>query len=897
MKKPLLVLLVAVFTSLYGFSQTNVDAGPLNEVFRQTILIPSAGNLNDPWEVTYGADDSLWITEAKGYKVKKVSPINGGQRTVLDLSWRSVFLPLADTNYNVKFTIATHNPQGGMMGMAIHPDFFNPVNPKRYIFVAYVHDFVQSLPSNGGDFYTNRVVRFTYNTSTNKFDSPMMICDTIPGSSDHNSGRLIIAPVGDSMYLFYAAGDMGAGQFQNSNRTEKAQNVLSYEGKILRFRINADLDAGIYDRWIPSGPGTDGNPFNNYAGAIQSAVWTMGMRNNQGFAYMNGKLYGSSHGPFSDDEINWLQGGKNCGHPLVIGDSTDGNYNNAKAGPAASSLPLIVNEGVNARNMKDPSNNPNYSNPIFSFYPAPSGSTSIPWSIQYIYTDQDPDGAGGNPSALNWNINWASEATSGIDGYYKSMIPGWKNSLVIGCLKGGRIIRLPLNAAGTGTAPTNTVADTTTLFRSVNRFRDIALSPDGLTLYTVIDSSSTTSGPTTNNPIVSACAGCLQRYTFLGYNTAGAAFPAAGFTTTMPTSIPIAPGQNSLCETANYVVINAANNNTNLWVPITDTNSNIIAEIYANGNNLDTVRTSFYHNGSGTVRKDGGGRWYLDRNITITPKTQPASNVAIRLYITAAEFNALNSAPGSGIGGSINNVGIFKNSNNVCVTALTGGPAASVTTITKASFGSGYVLQSNALPSFSTFYFANSALTTLPVQMVSFTANLVNNASILNWTTSSEVNTASFEVERSIDGTNYTQIGTVAANGNSTIPIDYTYTDNDAVSQSAPTIYYRLKIVDRDGHFAFSNVVTISLADMAGRVTVFPNPASDKTNVTIGAVSDGQVKWSVVDNAGRTMMQSTIQAKKGRNNITLNLNKLSSGIYYLSVKGAGVDKQVKIQKL
>src|SRR5882724_3221534 len=114
MKKPLLSFfgLIIFFTS--GFSQGPVDAGPLNEVFQQTILIPSAGNLNDPWEVTYGDDDSLWITEAKGYKVKKVNINNGGQRTVLDLSWRATFLPLADTNFNVKFTIATHNPQGGM---------------------------------------------------------------------------------------------------------------------------------------------------------------------------------------------------------------------------------------------------------------------------------------------------------------------------------------------------------------------------------------------------------------------------------------------------------------------------------------------------------------------------------------------------------------------------------------------------------------------------------------------------------------------------------------------------------------------------------------------------------------------------------------------------------------
>ena len=112
------------------------------------------------------------------------------------------------------------------MGLAIHPDFMKPVNPKKVIFVAYVHTYNSTAPGNAGVFYTNRLVRFTYNTTTNKFDSPVQLCDTLPGSSDHNSGRLIIAPVGDSMYLFYAAGDMGAGQFGNESRLNKARHSV-----------------------------------------------------------------------------------------------------------------------------------------------------------------------------------------------------------------------------------------------------------------------------------------------------------------------------------------------------------------------------------------------------------------------------------------------------------------------------------------------------------------------------------------------------------------------------------------------------------------------------------------------------------------------------------------------
>ncbi len=887
MKKPLLALVIVFTIAITSYSQTNVDAGPLNEVFRQTILVPSAGNLSDPWEVTYGPDDSLWVTEAKGYKVKKISSINGGQRTVLDIGFNATFLPVADRPFNCQFSIGTNNPQGGLMGLAIHPDFYNPTTPKRYIYVAYVHTYVMTVssPANGGVIYTNRVVRFTYNTSTNKFDSPVALCDTLPGSSDHNSGRLIIAPVGDSMYLFYAAGDMGAGQFGNAYRANKAQEAGPYEGKILRFRLEPDNDPGAYDKWIPSSPGSGGIYQNPYNGVVQpqSAIWAKGIRNNQGFAYGNGKLYGSSHGPFTDDEINWLQAGKNYGHPYVIGDSTDGNYDGAMAGGSASSLPLIGSERLNARGYGTA-----YANPIMNFYAAPKGNTSTAGTVQYIYSQFN----GGNQA----NGAWPSEGLCGLDYYSNSKIPGWKNSLLVGCLKGGRIMRMNLNAAGTQTV-TNSIADTNTLFRSVNRFRDIALSPDGLSVYTVIDSSATTSGPTTNNPIVSACSGCLQKYTFLGYNGDG----TANNPSMIPGTIPIAPGVAGSCHVANKVVINAANNNTLIWVPITDTNSNVIAEIYANGNNLDTVRTSFYKN-SGTVREDGAKRLYLDRNITITPDQQPASAVRIRLYITTTEFNSIVSAVNSAAQPSgistISNLGIFKNSNNVCGSTISGGTAAPLSTVIKTTFGSnGYVLQSNNLTSFSSFFFGNAANTSLPVEMLSFTGHLENQGTLLNWATSNEVNSANFIIERSADGTNYSAIGTVAASGNTNTDHNYAYTDNDASNQSVPVLYYRLKIVDIDGQFGYSNVIVINLATIAGKVTVFPNPLATEAKVTIAALADGKAHWKILDNAGRVVMQNSAQVRKGNNNVTINLSKLSAGIYYLSVNGGGVSQEVKLQKL
>jgi glucose/arabinose dehydrogenase len=104
-------------------------------------------------------------------------------------------------------------------------------------------------------------------------ESPAIVCDNLPGSNDHNSQRIIIAPVavGGTPYLFYASGDMGAGQFSNRTRPNRAQDPTSYEGKILRFNLDVDGDAGA-NAWIPND-----NPY-----SATSAVWSIGIRNNQG---------------------------------------------------------------------------------------------------------------------------------------------------------------------------------------------------------------------------------------------------------------------------------------------------------------------------------------------------------------------------------------------------------------------------------------------------------------------------------------------------------------------------------------------------------------------------------------------------------------------------------------
>ena len=889
-------------------------ASRMNEVFKQTIL--SAANvLQYPWEITYGPDDSLWITEARGYKVYKMNSSDGGKRVVLDLSFGSTWFGAtgtggADTLY-AQQSVATWNgiasgwPQGGCAGLALHPRFGDG-SGNDYVYVTYVWKYISGNNPDGVK-YQNKLVRFTFNSVSGRLQNPAVLEWNLPGSTDHNSQRLVIAPVvkNGTPYLFMGEGDMGAGQFYNRYRTNNAQNVASYEGKILRFNLDSTGQPGIgYAKWIPSS-----NP------SAASAVWSIGIRNNQGFAYDTATniLYGSSHGPYSDDEINIIEKFKNYGHPLVIGYAADGNYNGTitpglntsvtagspyadnNAGlwyvpggytpPGAytspyngkSSLPPIGNEVTNMNTINtNAAIGGAYKDPLFSAYPSTAATTSNTW---------------GNTTTPG-NAGWESEAWSGLDLYSDKLIPGWKRSLVAAGLKWGRLIKLNLDGTGTTTLPSNiggavgNAGDTITYFQSGNRYRDLAFAPNGKDIFLIMDNSSATSGPGIGNPTVPACQGCVIKYSFLGYaDSAGAGV------STIPKSINVTKGTNNTCNTGTTVTIDATN--SNLWVPITGPDGNIMAEIKANGNNLGVVTSSFYQKAPGAIRVKNGVH-YLDRNITITPTVQPGSNVDIRLYISKTEYDDLDLDPLSGITTTAD-IKILKNGDG-CLSAASAATTM-LTTTTKAHGANGYVLK-GSISSFSSFYFGSSNLT-LPLDLLTFTGSLQrDNTTLLQWKTENEINASHFIVERSTDANIFIAIGQVRAQGSSNTTTQYSLVDNNIANLSSPVIYYRLKMMDIDGSFKYSNIVPISLADITGKITLAPNPVINEVKVNITAPADGKVQWKLIDNAGRVIMYNSLLVRKGVGNIlNIDMTKLANGSYYLSVSGAGINQKAKLQKL
>jgi PQQ-dependent dehydrogenase (s-GDH family) len=444
-----------------------------------------ACGLNHPWEVTWGPDNHLWVTEARSYQVTRINPVTGVQQVLADLSDMRDF-PVTQDPW----------PQGGLMGLALHPQL---LSGQPYVYLAYVHHFDSCAAGNGGCFFKTKVVRYTYNPASFTLSNEEVLVDTVPGSSDHNGGRLAIGTLGGGTYLFYTVGDMGAGHLGNGDRQHNGQNTNFYEGKILRFNLAPDADGGAFDRWIPNT-----NPFNTFT--RQSAVYTYGHRNPQGLVFNNGILYEAEHGPYSDDEVNIISAGKNYGFPLVMG-FADGNYDGSAAG-AGSGVPVIPSEVAEANALGAA-----YMEPIGSYFPVDKATVST------IYTNDEND----TPPFDNYYLSWPTIAPSGIDYYGSNAIPGWNNSLLVTALKLGRVYRLQLAPDGL-----SITGDTIPVFASVDRFRDIAISPDGAKIYVATDSVGQIRGNMPGEALFPTHKGCILEYasttTSVGEATDAAAF-------------------------------------------------------------------------------------------------------------------------------------------------------------------------------------------------------------------------------------------------------------------------------------------------------------------------------------------------------------------------------------
>ena len=215
------------------------------------------GGLNFPWEIVWGKDDHIWMTE-RGGKISRIDPATGAA--------------------TFSFTIpdVESNGEGGLLGMALHPAFAQ----NGFLYVVYDY-------RNAGN-YKEKLVRYTYANDT--LTNATILLDGIEANSNHDGSRLCITNETNPK-IFMTTGD--------ALNQSLPQNINALNGKILRLNI---------DGTIPSD-----NPFPN------NAVWTYGHRNPQGLVMVNNILYSSEHGPDIEDEINIIEKGRNYGWPDVKG--------------------------------------------------------------------------------------------------------------------------------------------------------------------------------------------------------------------------------------------------------------------------------------------------------------------------------------------------------------------------------------------------------------------------------------------------------------------------------------------------------------------------------------------------------------------------------------------------
>lgn len=183
---------------------------------------------------------------------------------------------------------------------------------------------------------------------------------------------------------------------------------------------------------------------------------------------------------------------------------------------------------------------------------------------------------------------------------------------------------------------------------------------------------------------------------------------------------------------------------------------------------------------------------------------------------------------------------------------------------------------------FSEFGLAFNAATALPVTWLRVEGSISQAGALIQWSTASEANTASFVVEHSVDGRLFTAIGSVMAAGNSSQPRHYQFLHR---TPGQANNFYRIKQIDRNAVFAYSKTVRLSGNGVMGQVTVFPNPASRELILSMPVALIGQAELVLTTVEGKQLWQRPIS--RGARQVSVDVSGLSEGTYWLVLKAEG----------
>ncbi len=177
----------------------------------------------------------------------------------------------------------------------------------------------------------------------------------------------------------------------------------------------------------------------------------------------------------------------------------------------------------------------------------------------------------------------------------------------------------------------------------------------------------------------------------------------------------------------------------------------------------------------------------------------------------------------------------------------------------------------------------------LPVVLVNFQANLSSGKKVaISWTTQQEVNSNNFNVQRSADGLNWTNIATIKAAGFSSVPVNYSFSD---AAPAKGANLYRVRINDLDGKIGYTEIKNVRINTL-GKFSLFPNPARDFVNISLGDLPTADWTLSLVNNAGQLVLQKKFS--KSTTVVNLPLDIYAEGTYTLQINDGATKQSGKL---
>lgn len=190
-----------------------------------------------------------------------------------------------------------------------------------------------------------------------------------------------------------------------------------------------------------------------------------------------------------------------------------------------------------------------------------------------------------------------------------------------------------------------------------------------------------------------------------------------------------------------------------------------------------------------------------------------------------------------------------------------------------------------------------SIYTYLPINLLNFNANYLGNKNAkIEWTTISELNSLEFEIQSKGDkDNNWITKGRVPAAGNSSQKREYNFVDE--ITEFSDKVYYRIKMIDLNGSFTYTDIKSVKLKLTGIQVDGYPNPVKNNFNI-IGFSEFGQfVEIQISDITGKVLFKNKVSIVKGNFNHKINMAAFAPGSYFLTVNNDKIVEKITILKV